>query len=234
MSLPRKAKRLVEVLERIAADPASSENEIAMARREVERLLGRHGLRAAPAPAPTKSRRRRTRRLTAGEAAPAEGRTSRTRKRNKPGNQTANQTPEPMRVLPPVAIVDPEHEWAVVLGATLAEALGAQLLRCPGPTGLCLSFAGAGRDPELAQAAWRSLHAQAKGRSAAWCRGFAAAIDNRLDATIAEPAVRARVERVIAWLDADPLVGAGDGVPLLDVEDDECVPGADAGQAVAL
>lgn len=217
MSLPLKADRLVAVLEMFAADPGASENEARMARAEVERLRDR-----ATSSTTERARSGRERPLRLGPGA-------------EPRPLRAGQSaPEPpLRILPPIAVVGRTERWAIALGASLAEAVGARLVASEGPAGTCLAFAGAGPDPELATASWSLLYDQARGRSNAWCEGFAVAIDERLIATIERPDVRARVERVIAWLDADPITGEGDLAPALDVVGKEGVAGVRAGRKVS-
>ncbi len=216
-ALPRKAARLVDALNRLAADPAASPNEVAMARTEVERLLRRHGLSEAPT---TRAPRVRgpVRRLGSGST-----------------SRTWRKAPEaPIRMLAPSAVLDAGADWALALGASVAEALGASLVASTGPGGcVCLAFAGAGDAPELAAASWRMLHEQTEGRSDAWCVGFAATVDERLDATIERADVRARVERVERWLARDPMTTEASHAPLLLV-DDEGAAGVAAALELAL
>lgn len=211
-ALPRAARRLLEHLERLQAPGSgASANEVEIARVEVQRLLERHGLTTIPRPASPRRRRGPLRLLTAG-------------------------APEaPLRVLPPVVVLRSGlPPWAEALGATLAEATGARAVVTDGPLGTALAFAGAGADPEVASSAWRMLAEVAEGRSERWCAGFAAAIDERLDATIAQRAVCARVARVAAWLDAG-ITSACAEAPLLAVDDDdESYAGAEAAAQIAL
>ncbi len=222
--LPRKAQRLLETLERLQAPGSgASPAEVDMARRHVERILSRHGLAAGPC-------------VPAGEPEPAREAPEPAREAPTPrALLVADIGDAPLRVLPPVAVVPEGADWALALGATVAEACGAKLVASDGPDGVvCLAFAGAGPDPEIASASWAILSELTEGRGKRWCRGFAASIDERLDATIEQPAVAARVARVAAWLDRDPFTDADHAAPLLDTDDEDARDGAAAALAVAL
>ena len=134
-----------------------------------------------------------------------------------------------LHLRPVCSTVDEAEGWPVVLAATLAEAAGAHLMVGTSPTGTTITFAGAGEDSVRAESAFLKALKTTEGRSRSWCAGFAAAVDEELDALIDEPATRARVGRVARWLEHDRSAAA----PLLEVDGRGGRAGAEQGRKAA-
>lgn len=105
-------------------------------------------------------------------------------------------------------------DWAITLAATIAESCGARAIVTPVVEGVSLAFAGLVADAERAEEAWLRAMAACGGRSPAWRAGFAAELDDALDAVISDEPTRARVARVARWLAAGG-VARVDEAPLL-------------------
>lgn len=125
-----------------------------------------------------------------------------------------------------------KDDWALALASTLAEAAGARLMVSDAPQGLFIGFAGAGEDPRRAEEAWLLAREATHAHSRRWCRGFAQAVDNALDARIGEPETKARVERVVAWLAIDEPVETTPA-PVLEAEGRDAERGRRAGERMA-